>query len=217
MIVRLRVALAAFVSVSAFAAVLTAACSSSSSSAGIGAPDAADEAVQLGGSEGGVPADAPNDTRNDAPSTTCEGACKTTAIIADFGGRKRTLDRAQLGTQKGDGGVPQLHTESHLGGLPACPTMGSPSPDYTLIVSAVPRGATGSKLSDRDGITSAFFDFKGDLGIPPLTKAITVNVTVVGEDSATPPAWVALDVNAGFREGTVKGHLYATYCQSLSQ
>ena len=95
--------------------------------------------------------------------------------------------------------------------------MSSPTPDYTLIVNAVPRGAVGRKLTERDGVTGAFFDFKGDLGLPPIAKAITMNVTVIGEDSATPPMWVALDVNAGFAEGNVTGHLYAAYCASLSQ
>ena len=88
---------------------------------------------------------------------------------------------------------------------------------WPLIVSAIPRGAAGRTLRDRDGLTSAFFDFKGDLGLPPITKALSVNVTVVGEDSATPPTWVALDVSVYFTEGTVKGHLYAEYCASLSE
>ena len=155
----------------------------------------------------------------DGPSGTCEGACKTTSLVADFGGKKRTLVRAQFGTQQGDAG-PELHTESHLGGSAACPSQQSPSPDYTLLVTPVPRGAAGKKLSDRDGVTSAFFDFKGDLGLAApsgITKALSVNVTVVGEDPATPPAWVALDVIAAFTEGEVRGHLYAEYCDSLSQ
>ena len=81
----------------------------------------------------------------------------------------------------------------------------------------VPRGSVGTKLTDRDGVTGAFFDFKGDLGLPPLTQAVSVNVTVVAEDTATPPTWVALDVSTFFREGTVKGHLYAEYCASLNE
>jgi hypothetical protein len=168
---------------------------------------------------GSTTTDAQVDAGADAPSSTCDGACKTTALVADFGGKMRTLVRAQFGTEQGDGGA-QLYTESHLGGSPACPGPQSPSTDYTLIVSSFPRGAAGTKLSDRDGVTSSFFDFKGDLGLAApsgITSAISVNITVVGEDPATPPAWVALDVSAKFREGEVKGHLYAEYCDSLTR
>ncbi len=173
------------------------------------------------GDDGGSPTDAGVETSTDgaAPSTTCEGACKTTSLVGDFGGKKRTLVRAQMGTQQGDAGA-ELHTESHLGGDPACPTMSSPSPDYTLLVTAIPRGAAGRKLSQNDGIKSVFFDFKGDLGLAApsgISKSLSVNLTVVAEDPATPPAWVAVDVTAGFTEGTIAGHFYAEYCASLSE
>ena len=157
------------------------------------------------------------DPANDATAPgTCEGTCKTTALTTDFGGKTRVLARAQFGTEQGDAGA-QLHTESHLGGSAACPTQTSPTPDYTLIVTGIPRGAVGRKLAKGDGVTSAFFDFKGDLGLPALTKATSVSVTVIGEDPTTPPKWVAFDVEATFSEGTVKGHAYAEYCASLSE
>lgn len=200
------------------AGLFAAACASSSSNAAAQYPDGSDTVSPT--PDGGGTTDAQLDAGADGASTSCEGACKTTALVADFGGKKRTLVRAQFGTQQGDAG-PELHTESHLGGMAACPSASSPSPDYTLLVTPVPRGAgAGKKLSDRDGITSAFFDFKGDLGLAApsgITKALSVNVTVVGEDTATPPAWVALDVIASFTEGEVRGHLYAEYCDSLSQ
>ncbi len=202
--------------------VLLGACSSSSSTNAVAAtPDGGgDESTLPPRAEGGPGSDAQNDATSDAPPSTCQGACKTTSLVADFGGKKRTLVRAQFGTQQGDGGA-QLRTESHLGGAPACPTQQSPTPDYTLLVTSIPRGGpAGRKLSDTNGVTSAFFDFKGDLGLAApsgITKAVSVNITVVGEDTATPPTWVALDVSAMFREGEVTGHLYAEYCQSLSQ
>jgi hypothetical protein len=194
------------------------ACGASSSGVAVQSADGAGPSSP--GSEGGSTTDAEADASADAPAGACQGACKTTALVADFGGKKRTLVRAQFGTQQGDAGA-ELHTESHLGGSAACPSQSSPSPDYTLIVTSVPRGVgAGTKLSDRDGITSAFFDFKGDLGLAApsgITKALSVNVTVVGEDPATPPAWVALDVIVAFTEGEVRGHLYADYCDSLTQ
>ena len=215
-----RLAWGTLVSGSASAIVLLAACSSSPMSVAV-SPEGGGTPV-VPGSEGGPVTDAGTDTTvatTDAPATSCDGACKTTSLAADFGGRKRTLVRAQFGTQQGDAGT-ELHTESHLGGDPACPTMSSPSPDYTLIVTAIPRGAVGQKLSQNDGIKAVFFDFKADLGLAApsgLSKSLSVNVTVVAEDPATPPAWVAVDVTAGFTEGTVAGHLYAEYCQSLTQ
>jgi len=191
-----------------------AACSTSTTSAPPSTPDPRDDA---GATEGGAGTDAGGlDAGEGGAPTACEGACKATSVVADFGGKQRTLVRAQFGTQAGDAGT-ELHTESHLGGAAPCPTQQSPTPEYTLIVSAIPKVAPGAKLSDNDGVTGAFFDFKGDLGLPPLTKAVSVNLTNVIIDSATPPAWVAFDVKAGFREGNVDGHVYATFCSSLSE
>ena len=211
------IALLALSALTAPGMLIMGACSSSSGDA---VPPATAEDTGVGIDSSGPTGDAAaNDATSDAPSATCEGACKTTSLEADFGGKKRTLVRAQFGTQQGDGGA-ELHTESHLGGGAACPMQGSPTPEYTLLVSAIPRGASGRKLSDRDKIASAFFDFKGDLGLAApsgITKAVSVNITVVAEDPSSPPAWVALDVTAAFREGEVKGHLYAEYCESLSE
>jgi len=161
--------------------------------------------------------DAGADTAEGSSPTSCEGDCKKTALVADFGGKKRTLDRAQFGTQPGDGGTVEYHSESYAGGATACPIMGAPQTDYTLIVTNIPRGKVGQKLTDRDRISSTFFDFRNDLGLPSLTKAVGVSLTVVAEDTAASPKWVAFDVIAAFREGEVKGHVYAEYCQSLSE
>jgi hypothetical protein len=151
----------------------------------------------------------------DAASSSCAGACTTMTLAADFGGQKRALVRAQFGTQAGDAGA-ELHLEAHAGGDPACPTQTSPSPDYTLVLTGVPRGAAGRTLTQADGLSAAFLDFKGDLGLPPVTKATQLSVTVVAEDPETPAAWVALDVSATFSQGTIAGHVYAGYCASLS-
>jgi hypothetical protein len=206
---------ATLLSVVSSAIVFASACSSSSSSVGAAPEGGLDASTPLDG--GGPSADAAEDASAapDAAASTCEGACKTTDLQASFGTKKRVLVRAQFGTQGGSAS-PELHTESHLGGEAACPQMSSPSPDYTLILTKVPRGAAGRQLSNADGIISTFLDFKGDLGLPPATKATTVNITVVAEDPATPPSWVAIDVSAVFAEGTVSGHIYAGYCESLS-
>lgn len=220
-VARRRLARVAFVwGAWAAAIALASACSSSTSSGGAVAPGPGNDANALGEDGGALAvADATTEAKTDAPVSACEGACKTTSLVTDFGGRKRTLNRAQFGTEKGDAGA-QLHTEAHLGGSPACPSPQSPTPDYTLIVSSIPRGTAGGKLSERDGVTSAFFDFKNDLGLASpsgITKAISVSITITAQDTANPPAWIAMDVSAMFREGEVKGHIYAEYCQSLSQ
>lgn len=188
------------------------ACSSTSSTAILDpVPDGA-TGDETGTAPEGSTTDAPT---NEGGGGTCEGACKQTSLVADFGGKTRTLARAQSGTQPGDGGV-DFHVETHLGGDPACPTETSPSPEYTFVVTQVPRGRTG-KLTEKDGPKSAFFDFKGDLALPPITRATKVEVTIVAQDTASPPAWVAMDVSATFAEGTVVGHLYASHCASLDQ
>ena len=177
--------------------------------AGTGQPDANAPAL-----EGG--ADGP-EAGSEASAPVCEGACKKTSLVVDVGGNKRALDRAQFGTQQSDAGAAQLHVEAHSGGKPECPTQASPTPTYTLIVSSIPRAPPGAKASEREGVTSAFFDFKGDLNLPPFTKATSVTVSALVEDTATPPAWSAFDVAATFKEGTVTGHVYAEYCASLSE
>jgi hypothetical protein len=179
---------------------------SSSTVAGTAAPSA---------DGGGATSDAASEATADASSSSCAGACTTTTLAADFGGQKRALVRGQFGTQAGDAGA-ELHLEAYAGGDPACPTQASPSPDYTLVLTGVPRGAAGRSLAQADGLSAAFLDFKGDLGLPPVTKATQLRVTVVAEDPSSPPAWVALDVSATFSQGTVVGHVYAGYCASLS-
>ena len=210
MISRRGIASAALLSTAAAIVLSVAACSSDDSTGVVGAaPD--------GGPDGALAAaDAGSDAGSDASPPVCEGACKTTSLVVDIGGNKRPLGRAQVGTQQGDAGA-QLHVEAHSGGKPECPGPSSPTPTYTLIVSRIPRGAAGGTASERDGVTSAFFDFKGDLGLPPLTKATSVSVTALVEDTATQPAWSAFDVAATFKEGTVTGHVYAEYCASLSE
>jgi len=208
------VALASSSLVACAACIAAGACSSSTNGAAVivsPGPDGAQES-DASAADSAPPSDAGVDAK---PNGVCEGACKTTSLVTDFGGKQRTLTRTQFGTEPGDGGI-VLHLESYAGGDPKCPEQGSPDPDYTFIVSQVPRGATG-KVTDRDGVTSAFFDFKGDLALPPFTKAISVDVTAFAEDVASPPGWVAFDVQAFFREGSVKGHVYATYCASMSR
>jgi hypothetical protein len=194
------------------AAAIVVACSSSTDAG----PGAVVPPAEAGVAETGTTDDADAALPPEAGPATCEGACKKTALVATFGALTRSLDRAQFGTQQGDAGA-QLHTESHAGGAAECPSQSSPTPSYTLIVSSIPRGAAGGAASEKDGVTSAFFDFKGDLSLPPFTKAKSVKLSALVEDTATPPAWAAFDVTATFAEGSVTGHVYAEYCASLTE
>lgn len=188
------------------AAVLAVAAACSSSSTG-GGPEAPDAAADDAGADAGGGADA---------GTACDDACRATALTATFGAKSGGLERAQHGVDHGDAGE-TLHVEAHHGGDPACPTASSPTPDRTFVLSGVPSAATaGASFTQADGVTAAFLDFKGDV-LPdvPLTKATKVTVKVVAADRASPPAWIALDVDATFAEGNVKGHAYAERCASL--
>jgi hypothetical protein len=208
----MRLALTVTIAVASLVASAVGACTSSSDPAGAGTADAGDGATAP--SETGAPEDAapPDAAQADAPAST-----KQTNVVADIGGVSRTLARAQFGTSKSDSGKPTLHVEAHEGGDPACPNENSPATDRTLVVSGVPEGAPGETFTEADGVTAAFFDFKGDqLAGKPLTKATAVKVTLVTLDLPATPVSVELDVDATFPEGSVKGRIYALYCASMS-
>lgn len=150
----------------------------------------------------------------DVAAVTCEGACKKTSLVATFGTVTRPLDRAQFGLMRTDAGT-ALYVEAHAGGKPECPSKASPSPDYTLVLSTVPRSSPNADASE--GITGAFFDFKADFGLPPLVRAKKVAIHALTTDPAPSPKWTAFDVTVAFDEGSVTGHLYAEYCDSLSE
>jgi hypothetical protein len=138
---------------------------------------------------------------------------QTTSVDVAIGGVSRTLERAQFGRSKSDAGE-TLYIEAHEGGDPACPTEATPTPKRTVIISGVPRGAVGTVYTKADGIAVSFLDFTGDqLGGKPISKASAATVTIIAVDGATS---VELEVDATFAEGTAKGRVYATYCESLS-
>src|SRR5512143_1604323 len=66
-------------------------------------------------------------------SMTCTGTCQTTAISAAFM-VTRVLDHAYFGITASDN---SLHVEAYKGGATGCPTMNSPTPEYTLVVGHV--------------------------------------------------------------------------------
>lgn len=143
----------------------------------------------------------------DGPSglaTTCTGTCAKTGLLAQLA-TDRTFDLAYYGVNT----TGTLHVEVYKGMQPTCPTMSSPTPDYTLILGAVPV-PTSTAVSTSPG---NILDYKGDLLGGPLGKAATsVMLTPVAYQAGM---FIALDAMLAFDNGSAMGHVYATHCPSL--
>jgi len=163
--------------------------------------------VGCGGGDSQSPSDASGDAPGDSTALpdTCTGACATTAVTATFQAT-RQLDHAYYGVTASDG---TLHVEVHAGGTVGCPTMSSPTPDYSLILGAVPPPSTTAPTTSPGNI----LDFQGDLlGGPLGAMATTVAITPV---AAAADDFLAIDIDLAFANGTASGHVFATYCTSL--
>lgn len=191
--------------------------SSSGTASSSGTTSSSSSASSTSSSSGGADAEADAADANVA----CEGACKITALTATFNGKSATLDRAQHGFSKTDVGE-TFHVEAHKGGDPACPMMNSPTPNHTLIVTSIPKtAAPGTVLTEANNVRATFLDFTNTL-LPstgePIARATSVKVTVVAVDTASPPKFVAFDLDATYpNAGSVKGHVYTQYCTSLDE
>lgn len=117
----------------------------------------------------------------------------------------RTVDSAYYGTTFDSRA---LRIEAYRTGTQGCPTMNSPTPDYTLILGEVDPASPTSNMS-----TANVLDFKGDLLGGPLGLAATgkqiMRVAFVEGN------FIAVDVMLTFSSGTATGHVYATHCDTL--
>lgn len=174
---------------------LLAGCSSSTTvvtnDAGTPADDAGTSPIEDAGTE------PPKDAGSDATTDACDATCRKNSFVATFDGAAAAFDRAQFGIETGG---ETRHVEAFGGGDPACPSESSPTPQRTLVFAGV--GGATPKLS--------YFDFVGSGA--PLVKAKTLTITNVVKLADV----VAFDVDATFDNGTVKGHVAATLCDSLS-
>ena len=136
----------------------------------------------------------------------CTGACATTALVAQFGAAHAELVRAQHG-RDGESG---LRVEAHHGGDPACPEMGSPTPDRTLVLSGL--FAEDRVQTEADGVHATLFDFSGALTEAPLLRATRVRVTPRYLDRGVE---VSFTIEVEFPGGTIGGGVYAPHCDSL--
>ncbi len=129
-------------------------------------------------------------------------ATSMTAVMVNT----RMLDKGFYGINTADG---TLHVEAHRGGVTTCPQMNSPTPDYSLII-----GQVAPMSAPMGSSTANFLDYTGDMlpnnqiGAPAINVNLS-NITYV------PGTSVALDAEITFDAGTITGHLYAIYCNSL--
>ena len=154
------------------------------------------------GVDGAPQDDAPGDTGSSL-ATTCTGACATTSLTAMFGAT-RALDVAYFGVATSG----NLYVEAYGGAAAGCPSMSSPTPDYTLILGDLPNPTSTAAISSPGN----FIDFQGDL-LPSVmpAKASVVTLTPVAKNATE----LALDIDLTFAAGTITGHLFATHCDSL--
>jgi hypothetical protein len=137
-------------------------------------------------------------------NTMCQGQCQLTNVTVTFQ-KTATLDSAYYGVTFD---TSNLHVEAYRRASTGCPTMSSPTPDYTLVLGEVSPTQPTSKMA-----TANILDFKGDLLGGPLGVAAT-KVTV-DRTAGVAGSFIALDVNLTFQQGTAVGHIYATHCASL--
>lgn len=142
------------------------------------------------------------------PTMTAGDAGTGTALTGRFGTRTGGFERAQHGRA----GADRVYLEAHSGGDPACPTMMSPSPRRTLVVSGVRVGT--AVQTEADGVTAALLDFTGELVSAPIVRATAVRVT---PRAINPGTSVSLEINATFPGGTITGSVVAPHCDSLDE
>jgi hypothetical protein len=165
--------------------------------------------VACGGDDGvAIPDAAAGDAAIDTPgfSMTCTGACQTTALTAAMQST-RVLDHAYFGITAADN---TLHVEAYKGGAAGCPTMNSPTPDYTVVLGRVTRPTSTATSTSPGNI----LDYQGDL-LPNSSIGQQASSVVLTPVAASGDTFVAFDVMLTFPAGTVTGHFYATHCASL--
>lgn len=119
-----------------------------------------------------------------------------------------SFDRAQHGVEL-DG---RLHVEAHAGGDPACPTMTSPTPLRTLVISGLRPLTDGGVISYADGLRVSLLDFSGAVTSAPLERALDARATARWVEPGT---LVSFQLTATFDGGTLSGGFSAPHCDSL--
>ena len=129
-------------------------------------------------------------------------------LLVTLGTRSGEFDRAQYGLQPDAG----LYIEAYFGGDPACPTQTSPTPDRTLIITALHAMPDGGVISYADGLRVTLLDFNGALTTLPFVRATSARATPL---SVTAGTLVVFAIEATFDGGTLQGRFSAEHCASL--
>ncbi|MDP3278589.1 MAG: hypothetical protein Q8Q09_25590 [Deltaproteobacteria bacterium] len=144
-----------------------------------------------------------------SPDATCDGPCPQTALNGRFGARAAGFNRAQHGVEGTDG----VHIEAHFGGRPECPSMSSPTPDRTLVLTGIRARMDNTPQTFADGVRATLLDFSGALTASPLLRATAVTIT---PRSVQRGREVVYDVSATFDGGMIEGQVVAPHCASLN-
>ncbi len=167
---------------------------------------------------GGIPTDGGIVTDSGTPGvlpTTCDGACKTTAVTAKFGAKTGKITRAYVGyTAPANGAPVALYVDFDTQADKGCPTDTSSAGGLKKFTIDLPLPLASSYTKANPDATFGFFDT--DSADPWLTgkpvegaTAFTVTPTAA---KLTADGFIALDLDATFASGTIAGHLYAPHC-----
>ncbi len=153
----------------------------------------------------------------DGPSSACMGSCRTLTAKASKGLDTVAFDRAFYGYNGSNADPTSLRIELHQGGDATCPTMNSPNPRQTAIVSAIPVTSRTVPTSDTAAKVS-YLDFTGTLSMTPIVRSTAVSLSAITGSFVAADLYVAFDINATLAEAiSITGHVFAIHCASLDE
>lgn len=153
----------------------------------------------------------------DGPVSACTGACRMLTAKAAKGLATVAFDRAFYGYNGTTADPTSLRIELHHGGDVTCPTMNSPSPLQTTIISAIP---IISRTVPANHLTAkvSYLDFASTLTTTPIVRSTAVSLSVIVGSFAANDLYVAFDVSASLGEAiSITGHVFAIHCESLDE
>lgn len=157
------------------------------------------------------------DANIDARASTCIGACRTLTAKAVQGLKTVTFDRAFYGYNGSNVAPTSLRIELHRGGDANCPVMGSPTPDQSAIVSAIPVSNRTVPISNLTAKVS-YLDFIGTLTSTAIVRSTAVSLSAITGSFVANDLYVAFDINATLGEAiSVTGHVFAIHCASFDE
>lgn len=157
-----------------------------------------------------LPPDAGANTDASSGDASASDGGASSTLVATFGARTGPFDRAQHGLA----GTDQVYIEAHFGGSPACPSMTSPTPDRTLVISNIHANGSMSVQTYADGVRATLLDFRSTFTSTLPLRATDVRVT---PREVTRGLSVSYDFSATFPGGTIAGTFTAPHCASLDE